>query len=63
VVDSGGKGLFFLLEGMLRHLNGLPLETPVATVQPLSQMKLEETMEIEPGQDFEIVLDFTPNAP
>jgi uncharacterized protein len=63
VVDSGGKGLYIILEGMLRHLNGQPLETPVAAVQPLSQMKLDETMEIEPGQDFEIVLDFTPNAP
>jgi uncharacterized protein len=61
VVDSGGKGLFFLLEGMLRHLNNLPLETPVATVQPLSHMNLEEAMEsVEEGQDFEIVLDFKP---
>jgi uncharacterized protein len=64
VVDSGGKGLFFLLEGMQRKLNNLPLETPVTTVQPLSHMKLEETMDtIEPGQDFEIVLDFQPNSP
>jgi DAK2 domain fusion protein YloV len=61
VVDSGGKGLFFLLEGMLRHLQNLPLETPVTTVQPISMMKMEETMEtIEPGQDYEVVLDFEP---
>jgi len=45
VVDAGGKGLFFLLEGMLRHLNHLPLETPVTVVQPLSTMQLSETME------------------
>jgi uncharacterized protein len=64
VVDSGGKGLFIILEGMLRHLNNQPLETPLASVQPLSQMKMEETMDtIEPGQDFEIVLDFTPYNP
>jgi uncharacterized protein len=49
---------------MLRHLNNQPLETPLASVQPLSQMKMEETMDtIEPGQDFEIVLDFTPYNP
>ncbi len=36
VVDSGGKGLFFILEGMLRHIYGQPLDTPLASVQPLS---------------------------
>lgn len=64
VVDSGGKGLFFLIEGMLRHLRRQPLETPTAVVQPLSLMSLEETMEtIEEGQDFEIILDFNPFEP
>ncbi len=64
VVDAGGKGLFFLMEGMLRYLNHLPLETPVTVVQPLSTMQLSETMEsIEPGQDFEVVIDFQPNGP
>ncbi len=64
VVDSGGKGLFFLLDGMLRHIKSLPLETPVAMVQPLSTMSMEETREsIEEGQDFEVVLDFQPNQP
>lgn len=61
VVDSGGKGLFFILEGMLRHLKGLPLETALSSVQPLSAMQLEQGMEeIEPGQDFEVVVDFRP---
>jgi DAK2 domain fusion protein YloV len=61
VVDSGGKGLFFILEGMLRYINGEPLDTPTATVQPLSAMNLENAMEdIEPGQDFEVVVDFVP---
>jgi DAK2 domain fusion protein YloV len=63
VVDSGGKGLFYILEGMLRYLYGQPLDAPLATVQPLSAMKLENTMEsIEPGQDYEVVVDFVPAA-
>lgn len=62
VVDAGGKGLFLLLEGMLRHLNSQPLETPITSVQPLSIIQMEETIDtIEPGQDFEVVLDFRPN--
>jgi len=61
VVDSGGKGLFFILEGMLRYINGEPLDTPTAVVQPISAMKLENAMEgIEPGQDYEVVVDFSP---
>jgi DAK2 domain fusion protein YloV len=61
VVDAGGKGLFFILEGMLRHIQGEPLDTPTAVVQPISAMKLENAMEdIEPGQDFEVVVDFVP---
>lgn len=64
VVDSGGKGLFFILEGMLRYVKGLPLDTPLVTVQPLSALKLQETMEvIEEGQDFEVVVDFYPSHP
>jgi uncharacterized protein len=63
VVDSGGKGLFFILEGMLRYLKGLPLETPVTAVQPLAAMQVSETMEaVEPGQDFEVVVDFRPTV-
>ncbi len=61
VVDSGGKGLFFILEGMLRHLNGLSLEVAVAVVQPLASMQIENAIEqIEEGQDFEVVVDFRP---
>ena len=61
VVDAGGKGLFFILEGMSRFLKGLPLDVMLSTVQPLAAMKLENTMEsIEPGQDFEVVVDFRP---
>lgn len=61
VVDSGGKGLFFILEGMLRYLEGESLESPLISVQPLSAMMLENAMEdVEEGQDWEVVVDFRP---
>lgn len=63
VVDSGGKGLFFIFEGMLRYLKGQSLETPLASVQPLSSMKMDEIEDIEPGQDYEVVIDFRPASP
>jgi DAK2 domain fusion protein YloV len=64
VVDSGGKGLFFIFEGMLRHLKNMPLDVAPATVQPLSALNLENNMEsIEPGQDYEVIIDFRPNRP
>jgi hypothetical protein len=63
VVDAGGKGLYFLLEGMLRATYGLPLDQPLATVQPLSALTLESASEsIEPGQDWEVVIDFRPEG-
>jgi uncharacterized protein len=63
VVDSGGKGLFFILEGMLRYIHGQSLEVPVAAVQPLSAMTLDRaTEEIEPGQEYEVVVDFRPTG-
>jgi DAK2 domain fusion protein YloV len=64
VVDSGGKGLFFILEGMLRSIQQLPLDQALTTVQPLSALKLDNAMEaIEPGQDWEVVVDFQPHGP
>ncbi len=63
VVDSGGKGLFFILEGMLRYIYGEPLDTPLATAQPLSSLNFEEAMqEVEEGQDYEVVVDFFPGG-
>ncbi len=64
VVDSGGKGLFFILEGMLRHTKGLALDA-TAVVQPLTAMQMDEHLMdmVEDGQDYEVVLDFRPNAP
>lgn len=62
VVDSGGKGLFFILEGMLRHIQGLSLDSALASVRPLSAMNIENALDaIEPGQDFEVVVDFRPS--
>jgi len=62
VVDSGGKGLFFILEGMMRHVYGESLDTPLASVQSLSAMNFENAMqEVEEGQDYEVVVDFFPN--
>jgi DAK2 domain fusion protein YloV len=61
VVDSGGKGLFFILEGMLRAAYQQPLDEPIISVQPLSAIKLEGATEaIEPGQDWEVIVDFHP---
>ncbi len=61
VVDSGGKGLFFILEGMLRHVYGESLETPTMSVQPISSMQMQDAMEtVEEGQDYEVVVDFMP---
>lgn len=61
VVDSGGKGLLCLFEGMWRFINGDTLDKPETDVIPLSDMNLENAMEsIEPGQDYEVVIDFTP---
>ena len=63
VVDSGGKGLFFILEGMLRTVYGLALSEPILEVKPISQLQLEQTVEaIEPGQDWEVIIDFQPKV-
>lgn len=64
VVDSGGKGLFILLEGMLRKLSNEPLDSASVVLQDISSMNLSETMEeVEEGQDVEVVIDFKPTGP
>lgn len=62
VVDSGGKGLLCIFEGMWRFINGDPLDKTTSEVMPLSEMNLEDAMEsVEEGQDYEVVIDFSPN--
>lgn len=61
VVDSGGKGLLILLEGILRYINGQSLEESAVTIKDLSSIKFAEAMEgVEDGQDVEVVIDFAP---
>ncbi len=61
VVDAGGKGLFFILEGMLRAAYRLPLDEPAQQPVPLEEVDIESAAEsVEPGQDWEIVVDFRP---
>ncbi len=61
VVDLGGKGLFYILEGMMRHIDDLPLDTVLSQVVTLSEMAMENTMDVvEPGQDYEVIVDFRP---
>jgi len=65
VVDSGGKGLFFIFEGISRYLHGESLEFAQEAVVTLSleQMQQSELDEsIEPGQDFEVIVDFEPEG-
>lgn len=61
VVDSGGKGLYFILEGMLRYIYDEPLDTPTITIQPMAALEFEEALgSVEEGQDWEVVVDFYP---
>lgn len=63
VVDSGGKGLSLLLEGMLRWVEGHQLHTAEVTAQPIAALNLESSMQaVEEGQDYEVVVDFRPHA-
>lgn len=64
VVDSGGKGLFFLMEGMLRWVRGLQVRSAESIIAPIASLNLESSMEaVEEGQDYEVVVDFRPHAP
>ena len=59
VVDAGGKGLYYILEGMLRYIDGLPLDKSLTAVVPLSDLVFDDALEsVEPGQDWEVIVDF-----
>ena len=62
VVDSGGMGLFFILEGMLRSAYGMPLDQTERATHPLPSLDLETAQDtVEPGQDWEVIVDFRPD--
>ena len=63
VVDAGGKGLLHILEGMVRYTNGQSLDSTLSSLPSLASMKEAAIESIEPGQDWEWVIDFYPNAP
>jgi hypothetical protein len=64
VVDAGGKGLMHIFEGMVRHIDGEPLDIEPIHVQPLSIIGQQEAMDsAEPGQDYEVIVDFQPHQP
>lgn len=63
VVDSGGMGLYFILEGMLRSAYGMPLDQAEQSTRPLPSLELDAAQEgIEPGQDWEVIVDFRPEG-
>ncbi len=63
VVDSGGMGLAFIFEGMDRFARGETLEISENLLKPLAEFDMEHTLgEVEEGQDYEVVLDFTPKS-
>jgi DAK2 domain fusion protein YloV len=64
VVDSGGKGLALALEGMLRHVQGKPVNIGLAIpVRTLDRAAIGAALEVvEPGQEWEVVVDFRPRG-
>jgi len=63
VVDSGGMGLYYIFEGMLKMLQGQSLDGSGAILRPLAELDLANAMEtVEEGQDYEVVIDFAPHA-
>ncbi|MFV1948321.1 MAG: DAK2 domain-containing protein [Anaerolineales bacterium] len=64
VVDAGGKGLMIIFEGMVRFIEGEPLDIEPVHVKPLSMIGQQEAMNsAEPGQDYEVIVDFEPHEP
>jgi hypothetical protein len=62
VVDSGGTGLFYIFEGMVRLLQGQSLDASGAILKPLAELDMTNAMEtVEEGQDYEVVIDFAPH--
>lgn len=63
VVDSGGMGLLYILEGMLRWVNEESLDEVIADKDEFKNLDFQAAMdEVEEGQDYEVVVDFQPNS-
>jgi DAK2 domain fusion protein YloV len=62
VVDAGGKGLFYILEGMLRAAVGLALDEPLSVIEVDLERLLSVEEDVEEGQDWEVVIDLRPEA-
>ncbi len=62
VVDSGGFGLQVLFEGIVRYANGESLTEAVHTsFTPINIDEMGDVLDIiEPGQEWEVVVDFRP---
>jgi len=64
VVDAGGKGLLHIFEGMVRFMNDQPLDVAPVAIKPLSVIGQQEAQSAaEPGQDYEVIVDFRPSQP
>lgn len=64
VVDAGGKGLLYIYEGMIRYMKKEPLDVEPVRTQPLSAIGKQEAINAsEPGQDYEVIVDFRPHEP
>ncbi len=62
VVDAGGEGLAIILEGMLRFLQGEPLDMTPGEFRPATLESVGAALDaVEPGQEWEVVLDFRPH--
>ena len=67
VVDSGGKGLYVIMEGIYRQATNQSVDIGEVAVErspiDLDSMQLNQLHEeIEEGQDFEVVVDFKPEG-
>jgi uncharacterized protein len=64
VVDSGGKGFAYILEGMQRYLRGQRLDQAESVIAaPLNLAAVGAALEaVEPGQEWEVVVDFRPRG-
>lgn len=63
VVDSGGKGLYYIFDGMLRYIKGESLDKGDKVIKPVSLEDLDAAMQdVEEGQDYEVIVDFRPSG-